>query len=629
MKKIAKIIPYHKMPRGIDFFDYEIPENLLKKINVGSQVLIPLKNKIGQGLVFELTNQSDFENLKQIISLDDQLPKISVKQMEFIKWFSRYYFYSLPSTIKLFLPEQIKRKAQIKKNSQLFTWNNKKIKVKDPIIKIAKQINNSKSKKFLALDYDYENKIILYQALMENCIKSDKQILIVVPTIEKINALVAHLPIKWKNQTIVLTKEITSSKSGYMEIWTKIKENKTKIIIGTRNAIYYPLDNLAWIIVDDIQSPDLKSWDQNPRFHAIDCVRKIQEITDCRILLTGYAPAIEDFYLAREQKYQLITLGNKKVGKQVKILNLRDARQDQFTYLSWPLLENIRERLMKKKSIALIVNKKGFASRLQCLDCQYTEQCPQCGLSLVVSGGKLKCFHCQTEKNILLTCPNCRGANLKPLGVGQEQIIESLKKEFLDHKISDDSNNQADIYVLVGQIPEQLWSKINYAGIVYADSLIYLPDPYSNEKLYQNLNAYIYQALKYRVYLEIQTAFPENIALQSLLLPYQDFFTSELKTRQVFNYPPFCEMVVLFNETRDQHHGIHDANNLYQRLLPLCREFAVEISMPNSYYRQHVRGKYRQIILLKFNRENPEIQAKILHLVPQTWTIDKRPQIVI
>ena len=623
MKKIAKIVPFRKLPRGLDFFDYLVPEELEKELKIGSLVTVPMKKGSLNGLFLGYTPKSEFKTLKEVSTiLDYSVPE---KQVQFAQWFSEYYHISLASTLMSMVAQPLKKKTTLRKSREL-KLGLEQIKVSSNIKKLSANILESKEKNYLLLANDQKLKMELLIDLIKN---TKNQSLIILPNISGIDNLISKLPKKYEEQIVVFTKDLTLSKSYYFQKWTDITTGKAKIVIGTRNAINAPFKKLDFIFIDHAHSDDHKSWDQNPRFHSVECAYKIQELHECKLVLSSWSPRLEDYYKAQKDRHQLITLGAPNITIPVTMIDLAKEKQDKFTFLSKQLLTSIETALEKKEKYIIVVNKKGYAGQLKCFDCNHVPKCDKCNLPFVYVENKLKCVYCNTESDETLKCHKCNSTNIRPLGIGQDQIIEKLKEYFPKSKITDKQIN-ADIYVTTTAIPASIWKQCNHLGIVYVDSLMYLPDFSAYYNYYTSVRTMmmIAQNLKYKD-IHFQTGFIENPVTQQTTCKYQDFYKTELESRKMFNYPPFCKMLKLFTASKDKSLAKHEANLLYKNLLKFCEENKVQISEPYMYYRSHVRGRYRFQILLKFSQNSQTLENELISQVPKTWTIDKDPLNVI
>lgn len=614
MQNIAQIIPHRKLPRGMNFFDYIVPEALINKIKVGDLVEVPWKTKAMVGVVNGFIKESKFEHLKEIVGVKEyQLPKY---QADLLRWFAEFYHHSAGSMLKIFLPDQPKRTVKVKPVKTVASSDLKNITINADVKKLAEHIFCSSDRKFLLSPFSPDAKVALFVQLCYTAIKKNKQVLILFPQKEKISEFESHLPAELRKETVVLTNELYTSKTRYFNIWSEINGGTKHIILGARSAIFAPLNNLGAIVIDDAHSVDYKQYDQAPRYQTLTVAKKIQELTGCKLIVSSLTPRVEDYHSAQKEHYKLISLG-KPAESKIRIINLADERKNKFTYLSERLLESVEETLEKQKKVVLIVNKKGLYSYLFCQDCGYEANCKECGLPLAVENEKeLACHHCQIKQPIFLQCPSCHGVNLKKLGVGIEGIEEQLKSKF--------GTQSKNILVTTGQgLSQDVWQGVGLLGFVYIDSLVYLADFNSNFKLYSFVSELIQRSRVPEIIL--QTAFPQNLAFQNLNKRYVDFYKEEMDGRKMFGYPPFNTLIKIFLQHHDLKICEREAKDLFRKLKPIVETARGKIADPYLHYIQKVRKRYRYQIVLFLPGLTMDEETRIIGGVPEFWSIDKEP----
>jgi len=618
MSQFAEIIPCLKLPRRMDFFDYKIPEGM--ELNIGSVVNIPYKNKVIQGVVARIKKESNFENAKEIIAINELYQSFVKKEMDLLDWLAGYYFYSRASLLKLILPTIPKRKSKEKFKTK--EQNNDKldnVKIDD----FAKELLKSKEKKYLLFPYDREQKIELYRSMCQLAEKSNSQILILFPLQEQANNFVKLLG---GLRYALITSELHVKKNDYYNTWQDIKNNQIKIIVGTRSAVFVPFVNIKTIVIDSAESDDYKQWDQNPRYEAVNVVQKIQELTDCTLVLASLSPRIEDVYKAK-QDYKLINLG--KNNRNLEIINLKNQRNNPDWYLSDKLAETIAENIENQGKTLLIVNKKGSYSHQFCADCLFEPLCPNCQLPLVATESrKLVCYHCHYEEDNFLSCPKCHGLNIKKTGIGIEQIRATLERKFkikvalLDEKSYESQN--VSVYLSTGYNLTQDLPVFSLLGFVYIDSLLYLSDFNANFSLYSYIQNIVQQTklVNKNNPIIIQTGLPDNIVFKTLS-NYKEFYTQEIESRKSFGYPPFKTLIKLIFDHFDLSVARKEAERLYAELSKTLPK-EINITEPYLYYARKVRNRYRYQICL-FIPPEFSLDDNILKIIPEHWHIDRNP----
>jgi primosomal protein N' (replication factor Y) len=623
---LARVIPVTKLPRHLQYFDYLVPENILADLKPGTMVNIPWKNFFIKGVVKELVTKSDFEHLKEIKNIDNRITFLP-HQLELADWFARYYYYSLAGVLKMMLPDLPKKAGSSKKENLFVSY--KKITTTKDFTATMKQVFAGKSTGYLLFPHNYDYKIKFYLDLCEEISKTNEQILILFPQTYKVRDFYQYLPESLRRVTEILSNDYHASKNRYFEAWQRVASGQKRIVLGTRSAVFAPILSSSLIIVDDAHSEDYKQWDQTPRYEVVNVAQQIQELTECRLILSSLAPRIEDSFSAKEKKYKLISLGEQ--FHSVKVINLNEERKKQkrFTYLSDELLAEMEETLAQDKRTILIVNKKGLYSYFFCEDCGYEAICPQCNLPLILEkNNELVCHHCHHAETVPLVCPKCSSVKLKKLGMGVSQVEKTLREMFGDVVVEYDGEKVqtfSERSIIISSnlnLPETVWQNLGLFAFCYIDSLVYLADFNSNYKLYSLITENFPRVnAQSEAKVLVQTCFPENMAFKCLNENYLAFYKQELAGREMFHYPPFSRAVKVFFQHHDLGVCEREAKDLYEKL-----RGRFEVSEPYLYYHQKVRQRYRyQMVILILKQLSLEKENALLKEIPEFWTIDKNP----
>lgn len=609
-------------------FDYQAGDIPLGELTSGRIVNIPFKGRQIKGMVVKIKNESDFENIKPVLSPDSTLTAVSVWQRELINWFSQYYHYSLSSTLELFLPAVPKRKVESKPLNKVeiqrgFFFADEKIK------KFAEQIIAEKNKKkFLFLPCDLQNDYAFYSEMAGAVIRENRQALILFPRKDALAEFCRFLPEKLRAAATIFTSGSAVSKNDYFRRWREINDGQKKLILGTRSAVFAPFCDLGLIIVCESHSEDYKQYDQTPRYEAVNVAKKIQKLLNCALILSSQVPRIEDAYRAREENYSLVSLPRER-PRPIRIINLLEESKIKFTYLSAYLIDKIKETLSLNKKALLIVNKKGEFSHNFCEDCGFEAICPECKLPYVFENGKLNCYHCKINQTAFAVCPKCGGANFKQFGVGIKSIANELKKIFGGAVAIENDDIKKCRLVLVSNmqnIAPKFFRDVVLLGFVYVDSLIHLADFNSNYKLYSNIKSLACRFLSFCPEGEIvaQTFFPESGAFKNLNNDFKDFYNDEISARRNYCYPPFSVLLKLIFQHHDEKIAEREASELREKLQSKFKNQDVNISEPYRHYASRVRKRFRFQIAV-FLPFDSKIESELVREIPDYWIIDKNP----
>lgn len=352
--------------------------------------------------------------------------------------------------------------------------------------------------------------------------------------------------------------------------YRKIKNNLVRIVIGTRSAIFAPLNNIGIICIDEEDSTSYKE-EELLSYNAKDVALMRIKYHHAKLILGSATPSIESMAKAKTNQYELLMLEKRYNQQNLPAVQVVDRANflnysSKSSIFSLPLIKVIKEKIIKGEQVILFINNRGYANSLVCRECGETFKCPHCGLNLIYhkEDNTLKCHHCEYSIKKPLKCPNCSSKYLGYTGFGIEKMEEDFKKIFNVPYLVLDSDRtpktlqistilkkfaNKEALVLIGT---QIVSKghdfddVSLVGVLNADSLISYPSYKSKENAYSLLVQTIGRAgRKDKTGLAIiQTSFKDNFVIKCALNnDYESFYEHELKERKTFNNPPFFNLL--------------------------------------------------------------------------------------
>jgi primosomal protein N' (replication factor Y) len=361
------------------------------------------------------------------------------------------------------------------------------------------------------------------------------------------------------------------------DAWRALARGEARIVVGARSAVFAPLARLGAIILDEEHETSYKNGEA-PRYHAreVAIVRAREE--GAVVVLGSATPSLESWHNAELGKFTLLTLPD-RVGEgrlpRVEVVDLRirtkaaaPEERDPFRrVISEPLESALRERLARQEQSILLLNRRGYASFLQCSACGYVAVCPNCSISLTYhrTPERMVCHYCRHEEAPASTCPRCGGNTLRQRGLGTQQIERLLIDRFARARIARmdvdttsgkwahatilDRVSRGEIDILLGtqMIAKGLdFPNVTLVGVVDADVGINLPDFRASERSFQLLSQVAGRAGRGpkggRVI--IQTRIPEHHAVRHALAhDYLAFVREELPARRQPAYPPHVRLI--------------------------------------------------------------------------------------
>ncbi len=352
--------------------------------------------------------------------------------------------------------------------------------------------------------------------------------------------------------------------------WWRVRNGEARVVVGTRSAVFAPLENVGLIIVDEEQENSFKQ-EETPRYHGRDVAIVRAKMEGALALLGSATPSMETYHHARNGKYELLTLASRVADRSLASVEVVDLREDfqqthQTSPISAALHAGIQECLANGTQALVLINRRGYSWSVLCRSCGASVQCVNCSISMThhKQRNRLECHYCGSIQQIPKQCPKCQSKYVYFFGEGSEHLEERLRKEFPGARIArldrDTARTKRQYQETLGAfaggaldilVGTQMLAKghdfqrVTLVGVVSADSSLSLPDFRAAERTFQLLTQVAGRAgrgeLKGRVL--IQTFYPEHYAIQDAVKQdYSAFFERELNFRRMMAYPPFTSL---------------------------------------------------------------------------------------
>jgi primosomal protein N' (replication factor Y) len=378
--------------------------------------------------------------------------------------------------------------------------------------------------------------------------------------------------------------------------WWRVRNGEARVVVGTRSAIFAPLENIGLIIVDEEQESSYKQ-EETPRYHGRDVAIVRAKTENAAALLGSATPSLETYHHARSGKYELLTLAARVESRplaSVEIIDLRDdfSKTHQTSPISSTLHDGIAECLAQKTQALVLINRRGYSWSVLCRSCGASVQCENCSISMThhKQRNRLECHYCGALKPIPKQCPKCQSQYVYFFGEGSEHLEERLRKEFPGARIArldrDTARTKRQYQETLGAfasgaldilVGTQMLAKghdfqrVTLVGVVSADSSLSLPDFRAAERTFQLLTQVAGRAgrgdLPGRVF--IQTFYPEHYAIQDAVRQdYPAFYERETQFRRVMAYPPFTSLANVIVRHTDLEKAIRWTRQLSEYFSP-------------------------------------------------------------
>ncbi|HTD17028.1 MAG TPA: primosomal protein N', partial [Chthoniobacterales bacterium] len=490
---------------------------------------------------------------------------------------------------------------------------------------LEEAIDQGKTKPTLLHGITGSGKTEIYLQAIQHCLNLGRGALVLVPEISLTPQTVERFKSRFARELIAVLHSHLSAGERHDE-WHRLRRGDARVAIGARSAVFAPVKNLAFIVVDEEHENSYKQ-EETPRYHARDLAVVRGQIEGCAVLLGSATPSLESYHNARIGKYELARLTARVDDRQLPLIRVVDLRQEfakskRPSILSRRLTQAIEDRLQKREQSILFLNRRGFASSLLCSKCGYVCECANCSIPLTfhLAENRLKCHLCGYQAVAPKKCPGCSDPGIRYSGYGTEKVIELVEKLFpTAHaaRMDADSMSRKDAYrttlgafrsgkidILIGtqMIAKGLdFPNVTLVGIINADIGLHIPDFRAGERTFQLLTQVAGRAGRGETPGEVfvQTATPFSPSIQfARHHDFDGFWDQEREFRERCDYPPFNHLVLIQIKSEHQRLAEFTAETLHRRFSEKI-ESSVTLHPVVPAQIERVKGFYRFQILLR------------------------------
>ena len=412
-------------------------------------------------------------------------------------------------------------------------------------------------------------KTLVFLKLIAHCLEQGRKALVLVPEISLTPQMILRLKSQFGRRVAVQHSALNHTERLLQ--WQMIQDGGADIVVGTRSAIFSPLENIGLIIIDEEQEHTYRS-ESAPRYSAHEMARQRAAENGALLLLASATPSTESFYAAQHGRTQLVRLTQRYGGNPLPKVQIVDMRAELASgnprEISLAMEDAIRRNLDAGKQTILLLNRRGYQTMAQCEDCREVLKCQKCSVPMVYhkSAHKVLCHYCGSQMEPPTVCPTC-GGKLQYRGFGTQKAEEELAKLFPDARVlrmDQDStaakdahekllakfaDHEYDIMVGTQMVAKGLdFEDVTLVGVLGIDSLLFA----QGFRAYENVFSLITQVVgrsgraKDPGFAIIQTTDPDNPVLNlAAAQDYDAFFEQEIAYRKLGLYPPFCGLCVI------------------------------------------------------------------------------------
>lgn len=471
----------------------------------------------------------------------------------------------------------------------------------------------------------------LYIELIKETIAKDEQILYLLPEIALTVQLVSRLRAHFGNEVVVSHSRFNDQER--VEIWKKVADNKAKVIVGPRSAVFLPFQKLGLIIVDEEHESTFKQNDPSPRYHGRDAAIYLAYLWQCKTLLGTATPSVETYYNAKAGKYGLVKM-EERFGTarlpDMRTIDMSEAGKKNLLKgpFTQQLLDNIQKTVEMGEQVILFQNRKGFVPVTVCKTCGWVPKCENCDISLTYYKyhRAFKCQFCGYQHAPFPKCEACGSHHLEMMGYGTERIEEELQLQLPNvrterfdlentrtknayHRIIQDFES-GNIDVLIGtqMVAKGLdFDEVSLVSVLDADQLLHQPDFRANERAFYLMSQVAGRAGRKEKPGEvlIQTRRTHHPTIQQVLLhDYESFYQTDLNERYKFHYPPYFKLINL----RIKHKDAETVERGAAQLAFLLKEkLGDRVLGPQAPYISRLKNLYIRQVMVKIEREKVSV----------------------
>ena len=412
-------------------------------------------------------------------------------------------------------------------------------------------------------------KTLVFLKLIARCLEQGRRALVLVPEISLTPQMILRLKSQFGRRVAVQHSALNHTERLLQ--WQMIQDGGADIVVGTRSAIFSPLENIGLIIIDEEQEHTYRS-ESAPRYSAHEVARQRATENGALLLLASATPSTESFYAAQHGRTQLVRLTQRYGGNPLPTVQIVDMRAELAAgnprEISLSLEDAIRRNLDAGKQTILLLNRRGYQTMAQCEDCREVLKCTKCSVPMVYhkAAHKVLCHYCGSQMEPPTVCPTC-GGKLQYRGFGTQKAEEELAKLFPDARVlrmDQDStaakdahekllarfaNHEYDIMVGTQMVAKGLdFEDVTLVGVLGIDSLLFAQGFRAYENVFSLITQVVGRSGRARDpgFAIIQTTDPDNPVLNlAAAQDYDAFFEQEIAYRKLGLYPPFCGLCVI------------------------------------------------------------------------------------
>ena len=592
-----------------------------KELEIGTYCEVDFAKSKLLGIVIRESKKEDIGDFK-IKSIDKVLldiPKIPENILNLAIFINTYYITDFFASLALVGPYDKMSLESIKKLEIEDVDIKEEVSLSEKQYEIYNEIINSKESYFLLHGITGSGKTQIYIKLIIEALNRKKGSIFLVPEISLTTQMVNGLKKIFGDNISIIHSKMTLSKKKAE--WEKIYSGKSKIVIGARSAIFAPVKNLGYIIMDEEHENTYKQED-NARYHTRNVALKRAMLEGCKVIFGSATPSFETYYYAQKGSIKLLELNERYNGAtlpEVEVVNL----EDEEGYISKTLLKNMKETISKGEQVILILNRKSHSIQVKCHECNEKLKCPRCSVNLQYYKqiNMLKCSHCEYNVKMYEKCPNCKSSKFNFLGMGTEKLEEELEELFgkenilrmdsttmktntlLKKAYTDFINQKYQILVGTQIVAKGFhFPNVTLVGVINSDQILQFSDFRAGEKTFQLVTQAAGRSgrgdKKGKVI--IQTYNSDSNLIESIKnSDFKSYYNEDMSLRELVKLPPFVKYIKIIVSSKKEEKSKKQINDIYS----LVYDKFDYVSQPDRANIYKLNDDYRNVIYIKTNNK--------------------------
>lgn len=493
---------------------------------------------------------------------------------------------------------------------------------------IAEMVSAKKPAGALIYGVTGSGKTSVFAKLIDYTLNTGRQAMMLIPEIALTPQMVAKFQALFGKTVAVVHSSLSMSQR--LAEYRRIESGQAKIVVGTRSAVFSPLDNIGIIIMDEEGERSYKS-ESAPRFHARDAAKMRCAYHNCVLVMASATPSVESYFYAQSGRYRFFELKNRYSSAPLPEVNIVDMATEETAdtsgLFSDTLVDELKYNLDHGEQSILLLNRRGFFTYISCPKCREPVVCPKCSIPMTYHkvNGRMMCHFCGYSEEFHNICEHCGYDNLKQTGVGTQKVEDEIARLFPNARLlrmdadttysryayeksfSAFGRGEYDIMLGTQMIAKGLdFPNVTLVGVLSLDKALFAGDFRSYERTFSLITQVVGRGGRGgkagRAIL--QTFVPEHYVLNlAAKQDYKEFYRQEIALRKTLIFPPYCDVCLIGFTSLIEKETTKCADIFLDFIKKKYDEekpsFPIKILGPSKFVHGKINGKFRCRLILK------------------------------